>query len=136
MWTAEQYGWLAALGHAVYVQGAVPEPVAPNLEPNPAVEVRSSAPAAPRPARERPQPPPAPVETAEALPPPRVPVAKLRLPSALDMALIRAARINPNLPEMAPVMAQWPSAAQLRKDPAAKRALWPALRTLRKASRS
>ncbi|MFT3761069.1 MAG: alanine acetyltransferase [Pseudoxanthomonas sp.] len=57
------------------------------------------------------------------------------LPDRLHMALIRASGINPNAPEMAAIIAQWPTSAELRSNPAAKRALWPRLRALRRQVR-
>jgi DNA polymerase III psi subunit len=55
-----------------------------------------------------------------------------RLPDRLHFALIRAAGCNPNAPGVAEVIAAWPTAEELRADPAAKRALWPRLRALRR----
>ena len=121
LWSAEQYGWLAALGHAVYVRGTLTET---------AVAAAEQAPAAPR--RERAAPPAPPVFVQESAPTTRRPAA--RLPDRLHIALIRAAGINPNAPGMAELIAQWPSSSELRGDPAAKRALWPRLRALRKGS--
>jgi DNA polymerase III psi subunit len=57
-----------------------------------------------------------------------------RMPDRLHFALIRASGCNPNAPGAAQLIAQWPTAAQLRGNPAAKRALWPQLRALRKQS--
>ena len=54
------------------------------------------------------------------------------MPDRLHFALIRASACNPNAPDAAEVIAQWPTAEQLRGNPAAKRALWPRLRSLRK----
>ncbi len=125
LWTAEQHGWLAALGHAVYVRGALPE--AAEAAPAPVV-VSERTPAPPQ--RTRPAPPQAPAFAREAAPATRRPAA--RLPDRLHIALIRAAAINPNAPGMAELIAQWPPSAELRGDPAAKRALWPRLRALRK----
>lgn len=129
LWTAEQHGWLAALGHAVYVRGALPE-AATEAAPTPvASSGRTPAP----PQRARPAPPPAPAPAREAAPTTRRPAA--RLPDRLHIALIRAAAVNPNAPGMAELIAQWPASSELRGDPAAKRALWPRLRALRKGAR-
>lgn len=129
LWTAEQHGWLAALGHAVYVRGALPEAAA-EVAPTPvASSGRTPAP----PQRARPAPPPAPAPAREAAPTTRRPAA--RLPDRLHIALIRAAAVNPNAPGMAELIAQWPASSELRGDPAAKRALWPRLRALRKGAR-
>lgn len=129
LWTAEQHGWLAALGHATYVRGALPE-VAAEAAPAPvASSERMPAP----PQRARPAPPSAPAPAREAAPTTRRPAA--RLPDRLHIALVRAAAINPNAPGMAELIAQWPASSELRGDPAAKRALWPRLRALRKGAR-
>lgn len=145
-WTAEQQRWLAALGHGVWVQGALPEVEA-------AMPVETPAPAL-APARREFQPKPSPrdlpspqaghvvsrpspaarieTDSAPVVPPRRTPS---RLPDRLHIALIRAAGINPNAPEMAEVIAQLPASAELRGNPAAKRALWPRLRALRAKAR-
>lgn len=128
LWTAEQHGWLAALGHAVYVRGALPESAAEAAPAPAAVSERM-----PAPPRTRPAPPPAPTTAREAAPTTRRPAA--RLPDRLHIALIRAAAINPNAPGMAELIEQWPPSSELRGDPAAKRALWPRLRALRKGAR-
>lgn len=65
-----------------------------------------------------------------ASPPPRRPAG--RLPDRLHFALIRASGCNPNAEGAAEIFAQWPSSAELRGNPAAKRALWPMLRKLRR----
>ena len=58
--------------------------------------------------------------------------ATSRLPDKLHFALIRASGCNPNAPDAAALIAQWPVSATLRGNAAAKRALWPQLRALRK----
>lgn len=134
LWTAEQQGWLTALGHAVYVRGTLPE-TAVEVAPTPVVTAER-APASPQ--RTRPasspasSPAPAPAPAREAAPTTRRPAA--RLPDRLHIALIRAAAINPNAPGMAELIAQWPASSELRGNPAAKRALWPRLRALRKGA--
>nr|WP_219634010.1 DNA polymerase III subunit psi [Stenotrophomonas maltophilia] len=55
----------------------------------------------------------------------------VRLPDRLQIALLRASGCNPNDPATQSLMDSWPL-DQLRHDPAAKRALWPQLRALRK----
>ncbi len=55
----------------------------------------------------------------------------VRLPDRLQIALLRASGCNPNDPATQALMDSWPL-DQLRRDPAAKRALWPQLRALRK----
>ena len=88
----------------------------------------------PSPVRAR---PPAP-EAIERTPPVR-PASPARMPGSrmpdrLHFALIRASGMNPNAPGAAEVFAQWPSSAELRSNPAAKRALWPVLRRLRRSA--
>ena len=128
LWTAEQQAWLAALGHAVYVRGTLPEAVEP---PAPvAVEAGARAPAAAR----RPRPAPADVPVVAPAPTPSASARRpaRRGPDPLLIALIRAAAIKPDAPGMEAVIAQWPPSAELRGNPAAKRELWPRLRALRK----
>jgi len=55
----------------------------------------------------------------------------VRLPDRLQMALLRASGLNPNDPDTLAMMQSWPLQA-LRGNPAAKRALWPTLRALRR----
>ena len=132
LWSAEQQGWLRALGHAVYLPADWPtEAGAPPVAEAPAVraEAPEAAPAAPRvrpPAREAIDTPSPALRT----PAPRTGGAKL--PDRLHFALIRASGCNPNAPGAADLFAQWPSSADLRGNPAAKRALWPTLRRLRR----
>ncbi|SEK44116.1 hypothetical protein SAMN05428989_0125 [Pseudoxanthomonas sp. GM95] len=138
LWTEEQHGWLQALGHTVWVPGSLPvaESAAPPMraaEPRPARPLplprESAPPVARRPA------PPAPVEAQAEAPrrpaPPRR--AGARLHDTLHFEVIRASGLNPNAPDAAAIIASWPAAAELRGNPAAKRALWPRLRALRKA---
>lgn len=132
LWSAEQRQWLGALGHVVYVQGAVGEveEESTGLAVPAVTRLQSDTPPArPR----RPQVAPAAVDTAPvvaALPARR---SASRVPDKLHFALIRAAACNPNAPGAAEMMAQWPSTSELRGNPAAKRALWPRLRGLRRS---
>ena len=127
LWSAQQHAWLKALGHRVYVQSAVV------LEESRAEMVAAPArqpPVAAPPVRRR-------LESAAVEPVREVSVAPSRpasrLPDKLHFALIRASGCNPNAPEAAAIMAQWPASAELRGNPAAKRALWPRLRALRRS---
>ncbi len=61
--------------------------------------------------------------------------AAVRLPDRLQIALLRASGCNPNDPETQALMASW-NLDELRRSAAAKRALWPQLRALRKRARS
>lgn len=138
LWSAEQQGWLRALGHAVYLPAdwpteagapVVADATAVRAEPVDAAPV-SAAPRARPPAREAiDAPPPAPARQA---PTPRAGGAKV--PDRLHFALIRASGCNPNAPGASELFSQWPSSAELRGNPAAKRALWPTLRRLRRGT--
>ncbi|MEE7547555.1 alanine acetyltransferase, partial [Xanthomonas sp. Kuri4-1] len=57
--------------------------------------------------------------------------SRVGLPDRLQMALLRACGRNPADPQTQQLMATWPL-AELRGNPAAKRALWPQLRALRR----
>ena len=134
LWSSQQHEWLTALGHTLYVRGmaeamAAPavEAVAPRREPAPA----PASPAA-TPARRATRPEPGGAGAAE--PVPRRPAS--RLPDKLHFALIRASGCNPNTEDAAAIFAQWPASHELRGNPAAKRALWPQLRALRRKALS
>ena len=127
LWSSQQHEWLAALGHTLYVQGAAEAPVAV------AVAVESISPQRETtqpvaPVRRRPEPEATPPARAAA--PPRR--AASRLPDKLHFALIRASGCNPNAEDAAAIIARWPPSSELRGNPAAKRALWPQLRALRR----
>lgn len=150
LWTAQQQAWLGALGHVLYVPGEVPvearERVVERATERPgAVPARPSARSAPSdsmgsadsagsPRRSRlPDPPRQPTPSHSAPAASALPARRAsRMPDKLHFALIRASGCNPNAPGAAELFAQWPSSSKLRGDPAAKRALWPALRTLRR----
>lgn len=135
-WSAEQQEWLSALGYTVFASGTLvmeAEAEAPAVEVAP-TRVASEAPAhvarARAPQMDNDDAKPA---TASApRPAPTRPRAGARLPDRLHFALIRASGLNPNAEGSAEIFAQWPSSAELRGNPAAKRALWPRLRALRK----
>ena len=135
LWSAEQQGWLRALGLTVFLPADWPtEAGAPSRAATEAVPERPERAVPPSPVRAR---PPAP-EAIERTPPVR-PASPVRLPGSrmpdrLHFALIRASSMNPNAPGAAEVFAQWPSSADLRGNPAAKRALWPVLRRLRRSA--
>lgn len=141
LWSQQQQQWLAALGHALYLPAGEPAPgpaaardavpVAAMPSPARAPErtaraglIESSAAAAPDPGVEAPA-------RSRAAPPAPASRRPSRLPDKLHFALIRASGCNPNAAGAAEIFAQWPPAAELRGNPAAKRALWPALRALR-----
>lgn len=147
-WSPEQQGWLAALGYTVWVTG---QPAPADAEPaeNPArsaatVPAANSPPSpdghptqeprrAPAAARVAPT-----LDSTPAAEPPRAPAPRSRpasrLPDRLHFALIRASGCNPNAEGAAEIFAQWPASSELRGNPAAKRALWPRLRALRRPS--
>ena len=129
LWSAQQHEWLAALGHTLYVQGAAEAPATPVPMPEPVAPRREPAPPGPVPARRAPRPGPAtPIHIAEPVPH----RAASRLPDKLHFALVRASGCDPNAEDAAAIIAQWPPSHELRGNPAAKRALWPQLRALRR----
>jgi hypothetical protein len=136
LWSAEQQGWLRALGHAVYLPADWPtEAGAPAVAEAPAARAAAadSVPAVPAP-RARP-PARATIDTPEPVRPASTPrMGGGKPPDRLHFALIRASGCNPNAPGAAELFAQWPSSAELRGNPAAKRALWPRLRRLRRSA--
>ncbi|MCC4608306.1 alanine acetyltransferase [Xanthomonas campestris pv. zinniae] len=142
VWSDLQVSCLQAMGHTVYLDrdaaDALPAQVdvadsAPVSAPVRAPRAPQTAPAASASPRR-----PAPVAPAE---PPRVPDttattapqrrSRVGLPDRLQMALLRASGCNPGDPSTQALMASWPL-AELRGNPAAKRALWPQLRALRR----
>ncbi|APO95145.1 hypothetical protein [Xanthomonas vesicatoria] len=138
VWSDLQVSCLQAMGHTVYLDrdtaDALPAPVdvveqAPASAPVREPRVAHSAPLAAPQARRT-----APTAPAEA----RAPGAatpqrrnRVGLPDRLQMALLRASGCDPGNPATQALMASWPL-AELRGNPAAKRALWPQLRALRR----
>ncbi|QDL26744.1 hypothetical protein [Stenotrophomonas maltophilia] len=156
LWSPAQQAWLQAMGYTVYhdcqlaaeldaalqlsvaeaeASVAPPEPVRAAVRSRddhagPAPAVRAERPAPPR--RETPVSAPDTVPAAERpLPSGNARQPVVRLPDRLQIALLRASGCNPNDPATQVLMDSWPL-DQLRHDPAAKRALWPQLRALRK----
>lgn len=152
LWTPAQQSWLQAMGYTVFVDGSVeaatPEPAIeltavpadarPAHAPGPRDHVepglaRLAAPSERTASRARPgSTPPSAPETA---PRPGTRQPAVRLPDRLQIALLRASGCNPNDPETQALMASW-NLDELRRSAAAKRALWPQLRALRKRSRA
>ncbi|MEA9563719.1 MULTISPECIES: alanine acetyltransferase [unclassified Xanthomonas] len=146
VWSDLQVSCLQAMGHTVYLDrdtaDALPAPVdvvdhAPVSAPVRAPRVVQAAPAAVPAARR--SAPTAPAESrasdahsvaarSAAAPQRR---GRVGLPDRLQMALLRASGCNPGDPSTQALMASWPL-ADLRGNPAAKRALWPQLRALRR----
>ncbi|RZA33120.1 MAG: alanine acetyltransferase [Lysobacteraceae bacterium] len=132
LWSAQQHEWLTALGHTLYVPGSAEAPVvsaAPAVADPPVMRMPTSA-VAPVPTRRRPE-PDVPTPGRDTEPARR---AASRVPDKLHFALIRASGCNPGAAGAAEIMARWPSSAELRGNPTAKRALWPQLRALRRSS--
>lgn len=151
LWSPAQQSWLQAMGYTVFVDGSVePEAAAvPDVQLSAAPLAESAAPvrqSRPAPAVDA----PAPVRrsaprTAEEGAPPPVPAATparagggrraaVRMPDRLQIALLRASGCNPAEPDTQALMASW-NLDKLRSSAAAKRALWPQLRALRKRGR-
>ncbi|TFZ47345.1 hypothetical protein E5C33_02545 [Stenotrophomonas maltophilia] len=156
LWSSAQQAWLQAMGYTVYHDGqlaaeldaALQLSVAEAQAAQPAEPTRASRPATrehladaiPAPRAEPPAPPrrETPVTAPDTAPAPARPLPSgnarqpvVRLPDRLQIALLRASGCNPNDPATQTLMESWPL-DQLRHDPAAKRALWPQLRALRK----
>ena len=136
-WSSEQLSWLQALGHVVYLdRDSVVAEAQRTLETDVPVAVATPVERAmprrePATTRVAPVAPAAAMPEAHAVPPPSRRGAGPRLPDRLQLALLRASGCNPNDPGTRALMEAWPL-AELRANPAAKRALWPQLRALRK----
>ncbi|PPU38624.1 alanine acetyltransferase [Xanthomonas arboricola] len=140
MWSDLQVSYLQALGHTVYLDRDTVDAAA---APDETIE-RAPAAAPPRVERTPPMPAPAaphaarrsaPVDAPHAVAPAPSTTPQRRsrvgMPDRLQMALLRASGCNPGDPNTQALMASWPL-AELRGNPAAKRALWPQLRALRR----
>jgi len=164
LWTPAQQSWLQAMGYTVFVDGSVDaEPEPSRAEPGRAEASRAepgstgegfsfvepgSARLNEAGARQDPTPrhhtdTPPPRRNAPAADVPAVPVPArtgtrrpaVRMPPPLQIALLRASGCNPNDPETQALMASW-NLDELRGNAAAKRALWPQLRALRRRGRA
>lgn len=157
LWSPAQQAWLQAMGYTVFHDGQLAAELDAALQLSVAEAEAAAAPArseAPRQPQRQADAPTgrAPVQHERATPPVRTtPVAapdtapdasrplpsgnarqpSVRLPDRLQIALLRASGCNPNDPATQALMDSWPL-EQLRRDPKAKRALWPQLRALRK----
>jgi hypothetical protein len=136
LWSELQLSWLQAMGHVVYLdRSLLTEPLPVQQAPPQASVAALRQGDVPVPQR-RVAPAAVPVEAA---PDAGVPAARpaparrprVGLPDRLQIALLRASGANPGDPRTQQLMASWPL-EQLRADPAAKRALWPQLRALRR----
>lgn len=128
LWSAQQREWLQAMGHTVMaLAGSEPPAEAPMANAAPIDAARNAEPPAraPQPMRERTASESAAPEPAQAAP--RAAARGDDTPPLLRN-LLRAAR---RAAGDAQVLALFDAAA-LRGNPAAKRALWPQLRTLRR----
>lgn len=144
-WSGLQQEALEAMGFAVLMPRPAPgsdgriaaaEPVVGDL----AAAAAARVPATSSPPAERASGPSAAAHAAAAAPraePRAEPGAEPRRLAApqdrLARALLRAAGRAPDAVDASALLAQWPDPAHLRRDPAAKRALWPRLRALRRA---
>ncbi|AWH52206.1 hypothetical protein C1924_02880 [Stenotrophomonas sp. ESTM1D_MKCIP4_1] len=157
LWSPAQQAWLQAMGYTVYHDGQLAAELDAALQLSVAEAEAAAAPVR----SEAPRPPPRQSDASaergrvpheRAAPPSRTPPVvapdtapaatrpqasgtarqpSVRLPDRLQIALLRASGCNPNDPATQALMDSWPL-EQLRRDPAAKRALWPQLRALRK----
>lgn len=143
LWSEQQHSWLQAMGYTLYLQGSAMDAPEPVVEHVPRLPVEAAAVPAARnmPAMQSPQPPrkaPQPIAASEPARPttPATTAGRssVRLPDRLQIALLRASGCNPNASETRALMESWPL-AELRANPAAKRALWPQLRALRRKQR-
>ena len=144
LWSPAQQSWLQAMGYTVFVDGQVEEAPAPGpielsvaaAAPVPVPRAAPPvAPAAPAPRRSAPA---SVEEPAAAVSPARASGGRrpaVRMPDRLQIALLRASGCNPSEPETQALMAGW-KLDELRGNAAAKRALWPQLRALRKRGRA
>ncbi|MDR1075096.1 MAG: alanine acetyltransferase [Xanthomonadaceae bacterium] len=129
LWSQEQCQWLQAMGYTVYLHGDTIV-----AEEPPGETAAAIAPAVSEPIQRQKNPPataPATIAT------PVLPAKGFsrrppsRMPDKLMLALLRASGLDPALPETQQTMASWPL-RELRGNAAAKRALWPQLRALRR----
>lgn len=131
LWSAQQREWLQALGHPALALAGAPEAAPPARQEPQAVSARTDVePRASAPER-RPE-RPAERATTAATATPATPARSGD--DALLRAVLRAAGRRPDAPPDEAVLNLY-DAATLRGYPAAKRALWPLLRSLRRGSR-
>ncbi|AVQ08248.1 TPA: alanine acetyltransferase [Xanthomonas vasicola pv. zeae] len=142
IWSDLQVSYLQALGHTVYLDRDAVDALPAAVEVAERVEMAAparverapqsalvNAPVARRSAASASaEAPRAPSTTPAAAPQRR---SRAGMPDRLQMALLRASGCNPGDPATQALMASWPL-AELRGNPAAKRALWPQLRALRR----
>lgn len=121
LWSAQQREWLQALGHPALALASA----APETAPTPRVEAPAAREELRAPVAERA--PQRPIERPQ-------PAASARADDALLRAVLRAAGRRPDAAPDEAVLSLY-DAATLRGYPAAKRALWPLLRSLRRGSR-
>ncbi len=143
LWSPAQQSWLQAMGYTVFVDGQIEDvpaqaPIELSVVAAPAPDAaQAPAEVAPPPRRSAPTRVDAPAPVAgpvrERAPAGRRPA--VRMPDRLQIALLRASGCNPSEPETQALMAGW-NLEELRGNAAAKRALWPHLRALRKRGRA
>ena len=138
-WSGLQREALEAMGFAVLMPRPAPgDPGriasdAPAVAESRAGAAAHAAPVASPPPAERGSGPSAAAHAATAVPPRAEPRRLASPQDRLAHALLRAAGRPHDAADAAALLAQWPDPAHLRRDPAAKRALWPRLRALRRA---
>lgn len=155
LWSPAQQSWLQAMGYTVFVDGQIEDVAVAPIELSVAASAppadRAAAPATPAVAADTPArsavPPrrsaptsieaPVAAGAVPAAPRERSPGRRpaVRMPDRLQIALLRASGCNPAEPETQALMASW-KLDELRGNAAAKRALWPHLRALRKRGRA
>lgn len=125
LWSAQQREWLQALGHPALALAGAPEAAPPARQDPQAVSARTDVEPRASASERRPE---RPAERATPATPAR------SGDDALLRAVLRAAGRRPDAPPDEAVLNLY-DAATLRGYPAAKRALWPLLRSLRRGSR-
>lgn len=128
LWSAQQREWLQALGHPALALAGAPEAAPPARQDPRAVSARTDVEPRASASERRPERPAERATTATTATPAR------SGDDALLRAVLRAAGRRPDAPPDEAVLNLY-DAATLRGYPAAKRALWPLLRSLRRGSR-
>jgi len=130
-WPVQQQAWLRALGHTVWLYGsaltALPLPKSSAQTRPTSHQLPSIADTKPPVAKAKPIQPAEDVAQASTL--------VTSVPDPLFLALLRASGSRPNQPHIHHLIASSGSLDELRTSPAAKRALWPQLRALRRQQR-
>ncbi len=115
LWTPEQQQWLQAMGHSVWQMATADAVADASTDDRDARREAAELLREERPQRRTPE-----------------PMARAAAPDRLTAAVLRAARREPGDVDVAALLAD---VAALRGNAAAKRALWPRLRALRRTER-